>query len=261
MSGPLNWNSVPNLTPGMKNLGNQFNKRWPNRDGTSDGAKGDTAHQSSTSSHNPDDTPGSKPEWEDADSTPDIRGIDVDNNLNESGTDMTDVCVHLQHLPNLASVVRYYIYNRQEYHCDNNFSPVPYTGSSPHTEHIHFSGARTESADQNTTFDFKFEEVGDFVDKPTFFQWMDEYFNRYTVDETNSKWRYTKVGNAILNNHYVPNPLNGPNEKSPLYDLIRDTAQNILTDDAVADEILTTVKDTEQAIEDHVSGIIEGESK
>jgi hypothetical protein len=53
---PVNWNTVPLLTPGMKNLGNQFNFRWPVRDGTSDGAVGNYKHQLGKSGHNPDDT-------------------------------------------------------------------------------------------------------------------------------------------------------------------------------------------------------------
>jgi peptidoglycan hydrolase-like protein with peptidoglycan-binding domain len=53
---PVNWNTVPLLTPGMKNLGNQFNLRWPVRDGTSDGAVGDYKHPQGKSGDNPDDT-------------------------------------------------------------------------------------------------------------------------------------------------------------------------------------------------------------
>src|ERR1700754_32090 len=53
------------------------------------------------------------------------------------------------------------IYNRKIYRASNNWAAEAYTGPSAHTEHIHFTGAYTQAADNNTTFDFKLEEVGD----------------------------------------------------------------------------------------------------
>lgn len=158
---PVNWNNVDMLTPGMKNLGNQFNKRWKSRYGDSDGAIGDYAHQQGTSDHNPDDTSYGNAGWDgDSDKTKDVRAIDVDATLNESGTSMQDVIDHMRRLPNLGSVIRYMIYDGKMYHVDDDFEPKNYTGSNDHSQHAHFSGARSESADQNTTFNFKFEEVG-----------------------------------------------------------------------------------------------------
>jgi peptidoglycan hydrolase-like protein with peptidoglycan-binding domain len=157
---PVNWNTVPLLTPGMKNLGNQFNLRWPVRDGTSDGAVGDYKHQQGKSGHNPDDTKYNNAEYDDNDGKPEIRSIDVDNNLNDISCDMQDVIDHLCRLPNLKRVMRYMIYDEREYHVDNGFKPVPYKGASPHKEHAHFSGARSQVSDQDSTFDFQFEKVG-----------------------------------------------------------------------------------------------------
>lgn len=161
MAKAVNWNSVSMLTPGMKNLGNQFNKRWPRRYGTSDGAVGDYAHTQEKSGHNPDDTSQHNAEWEDADNVKDIRAIDVDSDLNDPEVSMQDVIDHLRKLPNLGKVIRYMIYNRKMYHVNNNFNPTNYTGASAHTEHAHFSGAWNEAADQNTTFDFQFDKLGD----------------------------------------------------------------------------------------------------
>jgi peptidoglycan hydrolase-like protein with peptidoglycan-binding domain len=53
------------------------------------------------------------------------------------------------------------IYNHFEYHERDNFEPTPYAGSSPHEEHIHFEFAWTNAADENTTFDYRLDEIGD----------------------------------------------------------------------------------------------------
>jgi hypothetical protein len=51
------------------------------------------------------------------------------------------------------------IYNRRMYHERDGFTPTAYTGSSPHTEHIHFEGTWTQAADNNQTFDYRLEEI------------------------------------------------------------------------------------------------------
>ena len=151
------------LTRGLTNLRNQVNTRWPNRDKASDGTISDAAHQAESSTgHSPDDTAGSNPAWDgDSDSTPEVRAWDMDSDLRESGSTAQMVVDHIRKLPNVASVIRYIIYNHKMYHSRDNFAPTDYTGSSPHTEHIHFEGAWTDAADNNTTFNFRLEEVGD----------------------------------------------------------------------------------------------------
>lgn len=150
------------LTHGLDHLRSSVNARWPDRDKASDGAIGDAAHQASVSGHNPDDTAGSTPEWSgDSDGTAEVRAWDMDDDLGEPGTTAQMLVDHLRRLPGFASVVRYMIYNRTMYHSRDGFAPTPYIGSSPHTEHIHFSGAWSNAADENTAFDYRLDEVGD----------------------------------------------------------------------------------------------------
>lgn len=144
-------------TAGLVNFTDQLTAAFPDRE-LPDGWIGDEAHQDSTSSHNPDDTPGSKPEWEDADSTADVRAVDV---ANDFGCEVTgqDIVDHLMGLPNLGSVIRYVIHDGRIYHVDDGFDADDYGGGNPHEHHIHVTFAFTESADDNTSYDYRFEEI------------------------------------------------------------------------------------------------------
>jgi hypothetical protein len=148
------------LTRGLQNLRAQVDAAFPGRDRTSDGTIGDAAHKTRTSGHNPDDTPGSRPAWDgDPDDLPEARAWDMDSDLGDPDVSAQDLVDHIRRLPALATVIRYMIYNRTMYHQRDDFAPTDYTGPSAHTEHVHFEGAWSQSADDNTTFDYKLEEL------------------------------------------------------------------------------------------------------
>lgn len=145
-------------TAGLVNFTDQLTAAFPDRR-LPDGWIGDEAHQDSTSSHNPDDTSGSRPEWEDADSTADVRAVDV---ATDFGCDVSgrDVVRHLVDLDELGTVIRYIIHDGSMWHVDDDFDEDQYSGSNPHDHHVHVTFAFTEAADDNTSYDYRFEEIG-----------------------------------------------------------------------------------------------------
>jgi hypothetical protein len=178
------------LTAGLANLRTQVDARFPNRDRTSDGTIGDVAHQARVSGHNPDDTPGSKATWNgDPDAQPEVRAWDMDSDLGEAGATAQQVVDHVRALPGLSGVLRFMIYNHLIYHMRNGFAPVTYTGSSPHTEHIHFEGAWSQAADSNTTFDYRLDEVN----MPTVDEIAQGVANKLYADLSNPKSGLAKV--------------------------------------------------------------------
>lgn len=197
------------LTLGLQNLRRQVNAAFPARDTTSDGTIGDAAHQAETSGHNPDDTPGSTPEWDgDPDSTPEVRAWDMDSTLNAPPATAQQVVDHIRHLPNVSSVLRYMIYNRKIYRASNGWAPETYDGASAHTEHIHFSGQFTQAADNNTTFNFRLEEIPVALTQADK-DWIDTRLDELTKLVTASDalgGALSPVGAAVLNSDYPAEP-------------------------------------------------------
>lgn len=214
---------APILTLGLQNLRRQVNAAFPNRDHTSDGTIGDAAHQAEMSGHNPDDTAGSRPAWDgDPDSTPEIRAWDMDSDLSMHGVDAQDVVDHIRALPNVASVLRYMIYNRTMYHSRDGFAPTPYTGSSAHTEHVHFEGAWSQAADNNTGFDYRLEDLV----MPTAQEIADAVvaelygsFAKTLVKDATGKWD-SGTGRAVWWES-VPNAVRGGDQ--PVWTVVADT--------------------------------------
>jgi hypothetical protein len=152
------------LTKGLDWFRTCVNRRFPNRDKKSDGTIGDLAHQlESASSHNPDKT--GKAEWKDGDSLNEVRAFDMDNNLNEPGTTYEMFIQFLivvlgRQMGVLHLVFRYIIYNKRIWRASTGWQTEAYNGPSPHTEHGHFTGAFTQASDNNTTFNYRLDEVG-----------------------------------------------------------------------------------------------------
>jgi hypothetical protein len=143
----VTWDKVPQLPPNLRAFGNSFDRRFRNRDGASDGAWGDDDHKLSPSGHNPDDTKGSRPESEDADTKPELRAIDVDADLREPGVTMQDVADAIIADPDVRARMSYVIFNRRIAGDGTNWTWRPYSGDNDHTKHLHGSGK--PGADEN----------------------------------------------------------------------------------------------------------------
>lgn len=253
---PVNWNNVDMLTPGMKNLGNQFNARWPSRDGASDGAVGDYAHQQGDSGHNPDDTQYHNAEWDsDSDSKSEIRAIDVDNDLKDPVVNMQMVIDHMRRLPNLASVIRYMIYNKKIYKSQNGFNPETYTGSSPHTEHAHFSGAYSDASDENKTFDFKFNELGDNVSEQDVTNALNKFFA--SSKQGDPPLPESRIGHDANVQRMPGTPFSA--KQVMVYDYLNKLGVAVTDTQKLVGTLQADILDLKELIETHVSGIIEGE--
>lgn len=107
------------LAPSLVQLRAEANAVAPDRSKASDGWIGDTAHGARKSDHNP------------APPTGVVRALDLTN----AGLDVDRLIARACADPRTAYVIsRGLIYTR-----DNGFRPVRYTGSNPHSQHVHIS--------------------------------------------------------------------------------------------------------------------------
>jgi hypothetical protein len=193
---------APRRTAGAINFEQQLDAAFPER-GRPDGWIGDGEHRSRTSSHNPDDTPGSRPEWDgDPDTVPDVRAVDVSDDLGP-GVDSQNLVDHLVRLPRLATVIRYIIHRGRIWHTRNAFRPGTHDGD-PHNEHVHVTFAFTEAADDDTTYDYRMQEVPVALtaeDK----KWISTEIQKYVGDVVD-RWTANGDNRVRTANPEDPNP-------------------------------------------------------
>lgn len=99
---------------------------------------GDDAHKARASSHNPDDTSGSKAEYSDADSTPEVRACDFMVGSIPL-TDMEKLRRALTDDPRSRARLSYVIFRGRIWRRSAGWVQQPFT-SDPHNDHIHASG-------------------------------------------------------------------------------------------------------------------------
>ena len=116
------------LAPALAQLRAEVNKRWPNRSKRSDGTIGDAAHSARRSDHNPN-------------SRRSVNAIDI----TASGIDTGALIAAAKKHPS----VRYIIHRGKIMNRDiGNFRARRYTGSNPHTAHVHISIYQSRTAEQ-----------------------------------------------------------------------------------------------------------------
>lgn len=119
----------------MTALTNEILRWWP---GTTVWGKGDAAHQSSTSDHNEDDTPGSKPEQTDTDNMPEHRALDVPPLGPMTMAILGVIAFRLINRPANARRLRYVILGQTIWRKRNGWKAEVYIGD--YHDHLHVSG-------------------------------------------------------------------------------------------------------------------------
>lgn len=132
------------LAPSLAAFRSEANARYPNRDKSSDGWIGDTAHSTRPSDHNP----GARDL---------VHAYDLDEDLDGNGT---DAGAELQWMVNHIVArrdrrVSYLIYEGRMWRSYPTSSvpawaPAPYSGTNAHRKHLHVSILSTVTAEQDT---------------------------------------------------------------------------------------------------------------
>lgn len=148
---------APVKTPNVKALFASIDRLAPNRDRASDGWIGDLAHQDSKSGHNPDRS--GNAEYKDGDSKDEVRAGDIDADLRRPGVTMTMVAEKIRTTPALRKRAAYIIWNRRIASANSGWVWRTYTGSNPHTKHLHVS--TIPSQDENSAPWRELEELGE----------------------------------------------------------------------------------------------------
>lgn len=124
------------LAPALARLRSEVNKKWPRRDRSSDGWIGDTSHSRS-----------GMPENGGSDHNPNRRGVVDALDIDVDGINPAWLVSLLVKHP----AVNYVIWNRTIWSRRYGFRGRKYTGSNPHTKHVHVSLIQSASAENSNT--------------------------------------------------------------------------------------------------------------
>jgi hypothetical protein len=200
------------LIPCLKTLFAEFDTIAPNRSKASDGWIGDSAHQKESSDHNPDET-GNVP-IRDADNVDEVHAIDVTATLNAPFT-MENVVQFLlaecrKNNPNGTDRgrLRYMIYNRRIWEAKNGWAQRDYTGSSPHTEHAHFSAEYDTSFESDTNPWGLIPKFGDDVSEQDVTNALNKFFKVGSQGPDRNNMPESRIGHDA-SCQGVPDTING----------------------------------------------------
>jgi peptidoglycan hydrolase-like protein with peptidoglycan-binding domain len=129
-------------------LRDEVNRFAPHRNKASDGSIGDAAHAARTSDHNP--------YIKDRNGVGVVRALDVTHDP-QGGFDAKDLAEHVRTLGARGNNrPRYVIWNRRIASATSSWNWRAYTGSNPHTKHVHISVVEAASGyDSKAPWGFK----------------------------------------------------------------------------------------------------------
>lgn len=126
------------LAKSLNQLRNEFNTAWPNRSKVADGTIGDAEHATRPSSHNPNSA-----------------GVVTGMDITAAGIDADRCAEHIRrlgasgHLPLVGG--GYVIFNRRSASEKTGWQWKRYTGTNPHTGHIHITVSKSAANYDSTT--------------------------------------------------------------------------------------------------------------
>lgn len=227
------------LAPCLQQFWDEVNDVAPHRDHASDGSIGDEAHQGTDSDHNPD-------------SNDMVCAVDTDEDLRADFT-MFDIVNYLLgecRKPNDVGLdrgrVNYLIYEGNIWRADTGWAKEKYTGSNPHDKHMHLS-CEHDLDFVNDTSSWGITERFGFMDKTTFFSWLDEYFDREKMEGTPPKPE-TPVGHAVQSQRVPGAPFAG--EQTTAWQYQQDIGNTVY-------ETRELVRDLADDLNAHFTGIKE----
>jgi len=244
------------LIPCLKTLFGEFDAIAPDRDHASDGSIGDTAHQQESSDHNPDET--GKVPTHDADTINEVHAIDVDSTLRAPITMEDCIQFLLAECRKDNSVgtdrgrLKYMIYRRRIWKASNAWREEPYTGSSPHEEHAHFSAEYITSMESDTRTWGLIDKFGDDVSEQDVTNALNKFFAVTEQGPEKGNMPESKIGHDA-SSQGIPDTINGGTTR--LYQLVGNIGKQLMLARADIGSLLGKDFTDEAAI---VQGVLAG---